>query len=106
MAWVNELPWHGLSAAAGGAVLAGFLLMLINGGGRFGNRWAWFWVMTFTSGLGVVLFLLLEPSPLWQRGHRQQPLPPRPVLLGGLGFLVAVLLKPALGVLSLLVNSG
>ena len=79
--------------------------MLVNGGGRFGNRWAWFWVMAGTSGLGIVLFLVLEPSLLWQRRGRQRPMPSRPAFLGGAGLLIAVLLKPASVVLSLLVTT-
>jgi hypothetical protein len=106
LSWAAMLPSHDLSAAAGGAALAGFFVMLINGGARFGNRWAWFWVMLATSGLGVVLYLALEPSPVWQRPSRQRPLPLRPRFLGGAGVLMAIALKPALAVLALLVSGS
>lgn len=106
LAWIQRLPWDGLSAAAGGAALGAFLLMLFRREHRFGNRWAWFWVMLATSGLGSVLYLALEPSPIWQKPSRQRQLPQRPLFLGGAGLLIAIALKPALAVLALLVSAS
>jgi hypothetical protein len=105
LSWARQVPWHGLSAAAGGAALAAFLLMLSRRDHRLGNRWAWLWVMGTTTGLGVLLYLVLEPSPLWWRRSGRRPMPARPAFLGGVGLLIAVALKPAIAVLSLLVSS-
>jgi hypothetical protein len=105
LSWARQVPWHGLSAAAGGAALAAFLLMLSRRDHRFGNRWAWLWVMGTTPGLGVLLYLVLEQSPLWWRRAGRRPLPARPAFLGGAGLLIAVVLKPVIAVLSLLVSS-
>ena len=106
LSWVDQLPWQGLSAASGGAALAAFVLMLFRREHRYGNRWAWFWVMAATSGLGSVLYLALEPAPLWQKPSRQRPLPARPIFLGGAGVLIAIALKPALALLALLVSAS
>jgi hypothetical protein len=106
LSWARQLPWQGLSTAAAGAGLAAFFLMLTRREHRWGNRWAWLWMMAATSGLGIVLYLLLEPSPLWQKPSRPRPLPQRPVFLGGAGLLIALVMKPALALLALLVSAS
>jgi hypothetical protein len=104
LSWTAQLPWQALSSWAVVAAGLACALLLNRRKHRFGNRWAWFWVMLFTSGLGVVLYLALEPGPVWQRPSGRRPMPARPALLGGAGFLVALALKPTLVVLSLLVS--
>jgi hypothetical protein len=92
---VSPVPWRGLPMAAGIATILSFFLMLGRDRLRFGNRWAWFWVFAATGwAVGPVLSLLLEPAPLWHRKAR--PMPPRPALMGGVGLLVALLLKAAI----------
>ena len=98
LAWKALVPWHRLSAAAGIAVFAAFVLLLYKGGQRFGNRWAWFWLFAIGGGaVGAVLYLAMEPSPAWRRTPYPRPLPERPALLGGAGFVVALVLKSAIG---------
>jgi hypothetical protein len=106
LAWAGQLPWHGFSVWAVTAAGLAFALMLLRREHRFGNRWAWFWVMGATSGLGAVLYLILEPGPVWQRPSRRRPLPPRPAFFGGAGFLIALAFTPALALVGLLVNAS
>lgn len=98
MAWKDLVPWHRLSIAAGLAVFATFVLMLVRGGQRYGNRWAWFWLFAIGGGaVGAVLYLALEPSVAWHRSPYLRPLPARPKFLGGAGFMIALCLKAAVG---------
>jgi hypothetical protein len=106
LSWADQLPGHMLSGWAKAAAVGAVVLMLFRREHRFGNRWAWFWVMLATSGLGGVLYLALEPSPIWQKPSRQRRLPSRPLLFGGVGLLLALALKPALSVLALLVSAS
>lgn len=66
-----------------------FLIML-GSTPRLGNRWAWFWMFT-VGQIGAILFLLLEPRPLWYR-HGRLP-KPRERLSGGMGCLTSVALS-------------
>lgn len=77
--------------------LGTFLLMLADGGAYVGNRWFWFWVCapdTIAGMLGLMLYLLLEWQPLWDRKPRlQQDKPPRGgwagvFLAGAMAFVV------------------
>jgi hypothetical protein len=98
LSWTGELPWRGLSMVTGFVVLAAFFMMLGRNSRRFGSRWAWFWVFVVVgNGVGPFLFLLLEPTPLWQRDAIRR-LPDRPAFRGGTGLLVAVGLKIVLAV--------
>ncbi|MEU4535580.1 hypothetical protein AB0G15_12010 [Streptosporangium sp. NPDC023825] len=91
-AWVDDMPgpvdgpW-----LTGGWILA-FLIML-GSTPRLGNRWAWLWLFT-VGQTGALLFLLLEPRPLWFAAGRRPA--PRERLSGGWGFLAAI----GLGLLS------
>ncbi|MER5645016.1 hypothetical protein [Streptosporangium sp. NPDC002524] len=69
-----------------------FLIML-GSTPRLGNRWAWLWLFT-VGQVGAILFLLLEPRPLWFAAGRRPK--PRERLSGGWGFLTAI----GLGLLS------
>jgi hypothetical protein len=96
MSWIGEVPWRGLSLAAGLATIAAFFLMLGRDRRRFGNRWAWFWVFVLVgNGVGPFLFLLLEPRPLWERGPVRS-FAQDAAYTGGLGLVVAICLKIAL----------
>ena len=93
--WSSQIPWVGVPTAASIAVILSFFLMLGRDRRRYGTRWAWFWVFAATSGtLGPVLYLLLEPAPLWRRTG--STLPARPRLSGGQGLAVALVLKGCL----------
>lgn len=95
--WSSQIAWAGLSTAAGVAVILSFFLMLGRDRRRYGTRWAWFWVFAGTGGaLGPVLYLLLEPAPLWRRTG--STLPAKPMLSGGQGLAVALVLKGCLAV--------
>lgn len=54
---------------------------------RRANRWAWFWMMAM-SPLGVGLYLLFA-GPL---GRRTPPVPRKPFMRGGWGFIAALAL--------------
>ncbi|WP_440070617.1 hypothetical protein [Streptosporangium sp. OZ121] len=99
-AWVADMPGPvGGPWLMGGWILA-FLIML-GSTPRLGNRWAWLWLFT-VGQTGALLFLLLEPRPLWFAAGRRPA--PRERLSGGWGFLTAI----GLGLLSfgLLVAAG
>ncbi|TWS20158.1 hypothetical protein FK529_08525 [Tsukamurella asaccharolytica] len=61
--------------------LAVFLAMLISPP-TYGTRWAWFWMFVIGQ-VGALLYLVLEPTPLWRRDPAAggiepvDPLPPR-----------------------------
>ncbi|WP_066363990.1 hypothetical protein [Herbidospora mongoliensis] len=55
---VGFLPW--LAAAW---VIA--FVVMVGSRPRLGNRWAWFWLFT-VGEIGALLFLVLEPRPLWK----------------------------------------
>jgi hypothetical protein len=88
------------------AGVVAFLMMLMNGGGWVGNRWAWFWIFA-SHGLGFtgpILYLLLERQPLWITAR--MPLPDKPAFGGVSGFFMFIPLTIALllgdGILTLL----
>ncbi|WP_371782034.1 hypothetical protein [Streptosporangium subroseum] len=83
--WPFEVP----GPTAGWVAVAWVLTILIMIGStpRLGNRWAWFW-MFGVGQVGAILFLLLEPRPLWFRAGRRPA--PRERLEGGFGFLTAI----------------
>ncbi|GHH65880.1 hypothetical protein GCM10017673_10690 [Streptosporangium violaceochromogenes] len=79
------------------------LLIMLGSRPRLGNRWAWLW-MFMLGKVGAILFLLLEPRPLW-RG-RESRLEPREPIGGGRGFLVAILLSLSASVVVSVLASG
>ncbi|MDQ1654669.1 MAG: hypothetical protein QOI35_3869 [Cryptosporangiaceae bacterium] len=89
--WTGNLPWWPLTTIASIVWFATFFVMLGRREHRYANRWAWFWMFTF-GAVGSLLDLLAEPAPLWAR----RDLPPRDPdrrILGGNGFLLAILLS-------------
>ncbi len=90
--WVADMPGPvGGLWLTGGWILA--LLIMLGSTPRLGNRWAWLWLLT-VGQVGALLFLLLEPRPLWFAAGRRPA--PRGRLSGGWGFLAAI----GLGLLS------
>ncbi|MCS3780114.1 hypothetical protein [Tsukamurella ocularis] len=60
--WPFRTPtWFGTTVAI--AWMLTFLAMLTSRP-RWGNRWAWFWMFVIGQ-VGALLYLLLEPRPLW-----------------------------------------
>jgi|GEM_PF-2437058 len=88
--------WTMPAGPSGILATVGTLLLLAGGDQpRFATKWAWFWLGAVTP-LWIV-FLLLEPLPLW--ATRPQPAPARP-LTGGWAFLLVVALaKPLIDTL-------
>ncbi|WP_436758019.1 hypothetical protein [Streptosporangium sp. V21-05] len=88
--WILEIP---IPVGGGWPIAAWALTFLIMLGStpRLGNRWAWFWILG-TGWIGAILFLLLEPRPLWFAAGRVPA--PRERLGGGRGFLLGMLLSP------------
>ena len=98
LSWTGQVPWRGLSLAAGFTGIAAFCLMLGRTNRRFGNRWAWLWFfLLLGNGVGPFLFLLLEPTLVWERGPFR-PFPGRTAYSGATGLVVAVGLKIVLAI--------
>ncbi|MFD0745914.1 hypothetical protein ACFQ1L_31825 [Phytohabitans flavus] len=92
--WPANVVWEPLQVATLAAWVGTFLLMLGHSHHRYANRWAWFWLFT-VGQVGVLLYLVLEPQPLW----RPRSWPPRtdsPPIRGGTGLAWAILLSIAL----------
>ncbi|WP_271215439.1 hypothetical protein [Streptosporangium carneum] len=87
--------WEPFAPLAVAAELLAWLLMLTRGDNRLASRWAWLWM--FLVG-GSLLYVLLEPYPLW-RGP-QEALPTRPRLDGTQGFALAVAIFFGLGMVA------
>ncbi|GIH15733.1 hypothetical protein [Rugosimonospora africana] len=124
--WLLWVPSKPLRAAATAVWLLTLVHMLTRGGHRVANRWAWFWLFAIGQS-GALLYLLLEPLPLWTTGlarraasdapsqtgratglgRRAAPsrtgraAKPSTPIRGGTGFVYAVLLAFCSGVLSL-----
>jgi hypothetical protein len=90
--WPFMVVWDPLEIATVAAWIGTFLLMLSTTRHRYANRWAWFWLFTFGQA-GALLYLVLEPQPIW----RPRSWPPRikPPIGGGTGLLWAILLPCA-----------
>jgi hypothetical protein len=96
--WASSVPWRGLPLAASIAAILSFFLMLGRDWRRFGARSAWFWIFALVGwGIAPALVLLLEPTPLWRR--TMSAFAAKPLLAGGRGFVVALVLKGCLAFL-------
>ncbi|MGC5010029.1 hypothetical protein ACLQ2R_04635 [Streptosporangium sp. DT93] len=80
-----ERWWKPFAPVAVTAEALAWLLMLAGPGPRYASRWAWFWM--FLIG-GSLLYVLLEPRPLWRGPHEVLPAPER--IDGTRGFAIAV----------------
>ncbi len=68
------------------APLVTLFVLIVGPQPRWATRWAWFWL--FSAGPMMLVFVLLEPIPLWRR----TPVPPRARRLTGWWALLAVML--------------
>ncbi|MER7458909.1 hypothetical protein [Micromonospora sp. NPDC126480] len=91
--WPAEVAWEPLQAATVAAWFGTFLIMLFSAHHRYANRWAWFWLFT-VGQVGVLLYLVLEPQPVW-RPRSWPPRTERAPLGGGIGLIWAILLSIA-----------
>ncbi|MFI6795059.1 hypothetical protein [Streptosporangium canum] len=96
--WPFQVPLSGWVIWTGAAWWVTALIMLASVP-RLGNRWAWFWLFT-VGQIGAIVFLLLEPRPLWS-GAGERPAP-RGRLDGGQGCLASI----GLGLLSAAAAAG
>ncbi|GAA4224183.1 hypothetical protein FHR32_002917 [Streptosporangium album] len=96
--WPFRAPTLGGIQWIGAAWFLSFLIML-GSVPRLGNRWAWFWLFT-VGQIGAIVFLLLEPRPLWYGAGRRPA--PRGRLTGGQGCLASI----GLGFLSAAAAAG
>ncbi len=85
--------WEPFAPVAVAAELLAWLLMLTRRDHRYASRWAWLWM--FLVG-GSLLYVLLEPYPLWRGPY--EVLPARSRLDGTQGFALAVAIFFGLGV--------
>lgn len=96
--WPADIVWEPLHAATAAAWIGTFLLMLSRPHHRCANRWAWLWLFTIGQ-VGVLLYLILEPQPIWR--PRRWPRPPnRMRARGGTGLVWAILLSIAVSVVA------
>ncbi|MER5645015.1 hypothetical protein [Streptosporangium sp. NPDC002524] len=79
--------WEPFGPVAVAAEILAWLLMLTRPNPRYASRWAWFWM--FLTG-GSLLYVLLEPRPLWRDPYEALPAPAK--LDGTRGFAIAVAL--------------
>lgn len=79
--------WEPFGPVAVAAEILAWLLMLARPNPRYASRWAWFWM--FLTG-GSLLYVLLEPRPLWRDPYEALPAPAK--LDGTRGFAIAVAL--------------
>jgi hypothetical protein len=93
--WLNRVEWGPLRTATLAAWVVTFLLMLGRSRHRYANRWAWFWLFTFGQA-GALLYLVLEPQPIW-RPRSWPPRTGRAPVRGGTGLIWSILLSIAVG---------
>jgi hypothetical protein len=96
--WPVKVVWEPLRTATVAACLGTFLIMLGRTRHRYANRWAWFWLFTVGQA-GVLLYLILEPRPMW-RPRSWLPHQDRTPIRGGAGFLWAILLSIVVGLVT------
>jgi hypothetical protein len=89
--WPGHVRWQPMQVLVTVAWLGTFLVMLATSGHRYANRWAWFWLFT-VGQVGVLLYLLFEPRPIWRPSSRMQP-PGRATTTGGQGCAWSILLS-------------
>jgi hypothetical protein len=95
--WLRLVRWPPLQFATVAIWLLALVHMLVTGGHRLANRWAWFWMFTFGQ-LGALVYLLCEPVPLWRS---QLLVTGRRPIGGGMGLVYSVLLAFAGGLVGM-----
>ena len=83
--WVVQITWF-----------AALIIMLRTKRHRLANRWAWLWLFT-TGQVGALLYLVLEPRPLWWGLEDRKPAG-RPIR-GIVGFGLALCAGMVIGLL-------
>ncbi|MEO3861441.1 hypothetical protein [Acrocarpospora sp. B8E8] len=86
--WPFELPGGSNLWWVAAVWVAAFVSML-GSTPRLANRWAWFWMFT-VGQVGALLFLIMEPRPLWKGPG--EGLTPTERIEGGRGCLYSILL--------------
>lgn len=89
--WNSALPTL-LSFITSALWFLTFFGMLFTRAHSYANRWAWFWLFAI-GGVGPMLLLWKEPTPLRLRFRRSLPgrdRPTKPPLTGGAGFVTAI----------------
>ncbi|MFI9557516.1 hypothetical protein [Nonomuraea endophytica] len=85
--WLSPVPysWNWMVVAA--YVIS--LVIMLGSTPRFANRWAWFWLFTFGQ-TGAILFLLLEPRPIWSALDPEPPPLRTGRMSGGSGCVASI----------------
>jgi hypothetical protein len=96
--WPSRIAWGPLQLLTTVAWVGTFLFMLGGPRHRYANRWAWFWLFTIGQA-GVLLYLVLEPRPVWHPSSWPAP-PGRKPIGGGSGFVYGILLAIALSLVA------
>lgn len=108
--WADDLHTERLRDAATGAWTLTFLMMLFSRRRTFANRWAWFWMFTLGQ-VGALLYLVLDPDPIWRRPRPYGAAVPIPehVMRGDSGCLAALITGvgiPLVGAIVLMLVGG
>ncbi|MFC4533015.1 hypothetical protein [Sphaerisporangium dianthi] len=93
--WPFDIPVPYGGWLPGAAWVLTFLVMLGTPRPRLGNRWAWFWVFT-VGQVGAIMFVALEPRPLWRAIAEDRPASSR--MAGGQGCAFSILVGFASGI--------
>jgi hypothetical protein len=91
--WPSRVVWQPLAVLTTLAWLGTFVVMLGTSRHRYANRWAWVWLFTFGQ-VGALLYLVLEPRPIWRPRSWSAPTNRTPAG-GGTGCLWSILLALA-----------
>jgi hypothetical protein len=94
--WTANIPWAPLAIAATLVWILTLLTMLGTREHHYANRWAWFWLMT-SGAAGTLIYLWLERQPL-AGPRRLRERDPAQRIRGGYGFLLALVLSIAVGI--------
>ncbi|GAA4587260.1 hypothetical protein GCM10023194_35660 [Planotetraspora phitsanulokensis] len=94
--WPLRVPDPGTGPVVQIAWCFALLIMLVTKRTRLANRWAWLWLFTIGQ-IGALLYLLLEPRPLWWGPEEREPMDPP---IGGfVGFFLAVVISMVIGLI-------
>jgi len=108
ISWPSRAPGWVVSVLA--LVWLVTFLAMVSSTPRWANRWAWFWM--FLGGqIGVLIYLLVEPEPLWRRASTSEHVERLPIeigvpstsdtrIKGGMGLLLAGALNIAAGLVA------
>jgi hypothetical protein len=100
--WLGQVAWPPLRLVTAIVWLVTLGVMLMTARHRYANRWAWFWLFT-VGQVGALLYLVLEPRPIWRPAAR--PAPDRTPITGGTGFLWSLVLSVVVGIAVVLIGA-